>query len=215
MIYDTGNEIKMRILLVRHGETSWNVDGVRFRGQVDIGLSVFGQQQAEAVGRMLQEEAIEVIYHSPMVRTRQTAERIQQHQGSSQLIEEPLLIDIDFGDWQGQLHSEIFAANPGTEEAWHKFPHELVFPNGESWYRVYERINLLFKRLRKQELDCVVLVTHGVVIRIILLYLLGLSPEHFWDFQIETCSLSEISLEPDGVFKIVKTNDTHHLSKNE
>lgn len=205
----------MRIFIVRHGETSWNVDGVRFRGQVDIELSDFGQQQSEAAGQILQDEVIDVVYHSPMVRTRQTAERIQQQQKSSQLVEEPLLIDIHFGDWQGQLHSEIFAANPGTEEAWHNFPHELVFPNGESWYRVYERIDLLFKRLRKSKFNCVVLVTHGVVIRIILLYLLSLSPGHFWEFRIDTASITELLLEPNGTFRIIKTNDTHHLPKNE
>lgn len=204
----------MRLIIVRHGETAWNTGEKRFRGQLDVELSSYGFKQAIAVGQVLVEEAIDVIYFSPMARVRQTAEGLFREllkKNGVHFQEEPLLMDIHYGDWQGKTHQEVFSANPAVEHFWTSQPEELLFPNGESWYTVYDRIDRLFKRLRSEDHQCVVLVSHRVVINIILLYLLGLDPSHFWDFMFDTCSISEIRLENDGSFEILYLNDTHHI----
>jgi broad specificity phosphatase PhoE len=201
----------MRIILVRHGETSWNIGEKKFRGQKDIPLSDFGLKQAEATGNALQKEPIEVIYYSPLQRTEQTAKGLKKYQKQAKFMPEKLLLDISFGAWEGRKHSEVFAENPEIEEYWNHQPEKLTFPEGESWYRVFERVNLLFKRLEKEQHKIVALVTHRVVASIMLLYLLGLNMRHFWDFQLDNASITEITLEPNGDYQIVKVNDTHHL----
>ncbi|HUT81363.1 MAG TPA: histidine phosphatase family protein [Candidatus Bathyarchaeia archaeon] len=201
----------MRILIVRHGETAWNLTDKRFRGQMDIELSQEGLEQADKTGVVLKDENIDKILFSPMSRCRQTAEGIKKFHPKSQLIEEPLLIDISFGDWEGKRHSEIFAENPQAEHFWNNQPEELVFPNGESWYRVYERVDKFFKKIREQKEELLVIVSHRVVLNIIMLYLLGLDTKHFWDFHFDNSSISEITIEKNGKFQIIKTNDTHHL----
>lgn len=205
----------MRILLVRHGETLWNIGKKRFRGQMDIELSDFGLRQAEATGKRFTKESIEAIFFSPLARTRQTAEGIKKYNPNISFLEEPLLLDISFGDWQGRTHEEVFAEDPIFEDYWNNHPEKLSFPNGESWFRVFERIDLLFKKIAKLELGTIVLVTHRVVANIILLYILGLEISHFWDFEIETTSITEIKLEKNGSYTIIKTNDTTHLPKKE
>ncbi|MBN1329297.1 MAG: histidine phosphatase family protein [Candidatus Heimdallarchaeota archaeon] len=201
----------MRLLIVRHGETVWNLEDKRFRGQMDIELSKVGLKQVDKTGLFLKHEKIDKILFSPMIRCKQTAENIKKFQPNSQLIEEPLLIDISFGDWEGKRHSDVFSENPQVEHFWNDQPEELVFPNGESWYRVYERVDKFFKRIRKQKDELVVVISHRVVLNIIMLYLLGLDPKHFWDFHFDNASISEITIYENGKFQIIRTNDTHHL----
>ncbi|MGC9778891.1 MAG: histidine phosphatase family protein [Candidatus Heimdallarchaeota archaeon] len=203
----------MRIILIRHGETAWNIGETRFRGQMDIELSDYGKKQAEAVGKALGEENIDLILFSPMSRCHDTANTIKKFQEKSAFKEEPLLIDINFGDWQGRAHTEVFKEDPEAQLFWNEQPENLVFPNGETWYSVYERLDKLFKKLRKKKEKVVVLVSHRVVLNILMLYLIGLDPSHFWDFHFDNASVSEIKLEINGSFRVMKLNDTHHLTK--
>ena len=75
----------------------------------------------------------------------------------------------------------------------------MSFQNGESCFRVFERINLLFKKIAKFELGTIILVTHRVVANIILLYILELEISHFWGFEIDTSSITELKLEKKGL----------------
>jgi len=212
MFSEKSSDAIMRIILVRHGETAWNIKEKRFRGQLEIPLSEDGLKQAELVGQALQEELPGAIFTSPLKRCLQTAEKISATQPKNcPVVVEPLLIDIHFGEWQGKKHAEVFSQNPLVEEQWNNHPEELVFPKGESFYRVFERVAAFFKKIRREDYPTIVVVTHRVVLNIIMLYLLGLDLHHFWDFQFANASISEISLERNGKFQIIKTNDTHHL----
>ena len=63
----------MKIYLVRHGETSWNI-GRKVQGQTDIPLNETGVRQAEKVREELKDEVFDVCYCSPLMRARRTAE---------------------------------------------------------------------------------------------------------------------------------------------
>ncbi|WP_029363448.1 histidine phosphatase family protein, partial [Herbaspirillum lusitanum] len=60
------------ILLIRHGETDWNVDK-RLQGHIDIPLNAEGQRQAAALGRALGNEPLDAIYASDLQRARARA----------------------------------------------------------------------------------------------------------------------------------------------
>lgn len=89
-----------RIILVRHGQTKWNVVE-RFRGRSDIPLDETGLAQAEALGlRVPRNFKPDAIYTSPLTRARQTAEAIAKRCGIP-CRDHPGLVDIDYGQWQG------------------------------------------------------------------------------------------------------------------
>src|SRR5256885_14423957 len=77
---------RMNILLVRHGETTWNREG-RYQGRTDIPLSHHGQAQVRALGDRLRETPISVAIASPLSRAKTTAEAIL----ASQALDSPTL----------------------------------------------------------------------------------------------------------------------------
>ena len=110
-------DIKTRIVLVRHGETRWNIEG-RIQGyHSDSPLTDNGHAQARAVGERLAREGIDVLYSSDLGRTRQTAEHIAAATGS------PLNTDAGvrergYGVFEGYTFEEIGKEYP---EAYAKF----------------------------------------------------------------------------------------------
>jgi broad specificity phosphatase PhoE len=199
----------MIIYIIRHGQTDFNVGEPRFRGQLDIPLSETGVHQAEAMAIALKNIPLNIIYYSPLQRAKVTAEKIKYHQ-QALLVEEPLLLTMNFGDWQGRFHSEVFT--PEEKELWMVNPNLFVIPNGETFYDVLNRIHRLLYRLKNQSEEQIALVTHNVVIINILLYLFKLDPSHFWDFQVDTASITQIQLHSKRSFKLLKLNETQHLS---
>ncbi|UCE13002.1 MAG: histidine phosphatase family protein [Candidatus Heimdallarchaeota archaeon] len=201
----------VHIHIVRHGLTEFNVGEPRFRGQLDIPLSEAGIQQAEALAEALKRIKIDKIYYSRLQRAKITAEVIKKFHPTAQLIEEPFLLTLNFGDWQGRPHKEVFRTAE-ERNLWYTNPNAFVIPNGETFYEVLDRIHRLFIRLQNQSEKQIALITHRIVIISILLYIFKLDPSHFWDFHVDTASISQIDYNPkNGTFHLVKLNDIQHL----
>jgi len=91
----------MKLILVRHGQTEENVEGI-FQGiHIDGTLTAKGIQQATEVGQRLKLETIDAIYCSPLGRTKDTCAKIAKHFPGITVQYEPALQEIDFGDWTG------------------------------------------------------------------------------------------------------------------
>ncbi|MFX0122480.1 MAG: histidine phosphatase family protein [Candidatus Hodarchaeota archaeon] len=202
----------MQLYIVRHGQTEFNIGEPRFRGQHDIPLSKIGVQQAETIALALKSIPLDSIYYSRLQRAKETAEIIKQFHPNAQFIEEQYLLTLNFGDWQGKFHREVFKT---TEERnrWYTNPNTFIIPNGETFYDVLSRVHRLFMALRNQSKyeKKIALITHRIVIIHILLYLFKLDPSHFWDFQVDTGSITQIEYNLDNTFRLVKLNKTTHL----
>ena len=201
----------MQLYIVRHGQTEFNIGEPRFRGQYDIPLSEIGIQQAEAIAFALKSIPLDVIYYSRLSRAKITAKKIKQYHSNVQFIEEPNLITLNFGDWQGKFHKDIFKTAE-ERKRWYTNPNTFIIPNGETFYDILSRVHRLLGHLRYQtDKNHIALVTHRIVIIHILLYLLRLDPSHFWDFHVDTGSITQIEYNPDKTFHLVKLNKTTHL----
>ncbi len=208
--------IHLQIYIVRHGQTEFNIGEPRFRGQYDITLSKIGVQQAEAIALALKSIPLDSIYYSRLQRAKETAEITKQFHPKAQFIEESLLITLNFGDWQGKFHKDVFKTVK-ERKRWYTNPNTFLIPNGETFYDVLSRIHRLFIHLRNQTEteNHVALITHRIVIIHILLYLFKLDPSHFWDFHVNTGSITQIEYNPDNTFRLVKLNKTTHLRNSE
>jgi uncharacterized phosphatase len=105
----------MKIYLIRHGETDWNLQG-RFQGREDIPLNENGRLQAQRCGQVLQGEHFEAIITSPLSRAKKTAEIIAGNIGVENIIVEPKITERDFSKVSGMTPKEREAFYASGEE---------------------------------------------------------------------------------------------------
>ena len=196
------------IILVRHGETEWNVNEV-FRGRADIELNRMGVKQAELLAQYLGKRQIEAVYSSPLKRALKTAEAIAcSHHLNAEIALG--LNDIDFGKWQGVPHEETKTRYKDLYSRWLHHPQDVTMPDGESLDSVRERaMQVVNKAIAKHE-GTVALVAHRVVNKVLICAMLGLDNSHFWKIRQDTCGISTFFHE-DGHFILNEHNNTSFL----
>jgi broad specificity phosphatase PhoE len=197
-----------RILLIRHGDTDWNVEEV-FRGRVDIELNDIGIKQAQLLVKYLEDVPIEAVYSSPLKRALKTAQIIAaSHRINVKTTQE--LIDFDYGEWQGMSHGTVKEKYKVLYDEWLKNPHLVKMPKGESLDDVRQRATNLVDRIIAKHEGTVALVSHRVIHKVIICALLGLDNSHFWNIRLDTCGITTFVYE-DKRFILEKHNDTSFL----
>lgn len=198
----------LHLMLVRHGETEWNVQR-RYQGQSDVPLSEIGNQQAESIAGRLAGQEIDAIYASDLKRAWQTAQVIAAQIGLD-VISEPRLRELKFGILEGLTFEEAEEKYPEMITAWlddfNNTPER-----AETIDMFNARIVSLLDDLKvKHDEQVVLLVGHGGSLSEILRAVLGLSLEKRWYIQMENASLSEVLIADDYV-ALNRLNDTCHL----
>src|SRR5690348_12821470 len=127
----------VRILLARHGETVFNVEG-RWQGQADSPLTERGRAQARELGRALQQEAIAAVYSSDLGRAANTAVQVASAHRLP-IVADVRLREIHTGEWTGKGRTEIDAGWPGGLRQWADKPSQFVMPGGESIHTAQAR----------------------------------------------------------------------------
>lgn len=203
----------MRILLARHGETVWNVEG-RHQGQgFDIPLSEVGRAQAQALAARLAGLELARAVASPLLRARETAELALDTRASI-LGLDPALMEIAHGEWEGCLASEIRERYPDIQRAWRESPHTVTLPGGESFQGVMDRAWPAFCRACEGlgEEDTLLVVTHDGVNRAILCRILGLPLSRVWAFRQAPTCLNLLEGGDVDHLAVVRLNDATHIN---
>ncbi|CAL9400221.1 2,3-bisphosphoglycerate-dependent phosphoglycerate mutase [Streptomyces sp. enrichment culture] len=160
-----------RIVLVRHGESTGNVDDSVYEREPDhaLALTERGRRQAEEAGRTLRElfgrERVSV-YVSPYRRTHETLRAFRLDPGCVRVREEPRLREQDWGNWQDP---EDVRRQRAYRNAYGHFFYR--FAQGESGADVYDRVGGFLESLWRSFEDPghppnVLLVTHGLAMRL-------------------------------------------------
>ncbi len=199
------------LYVIRHAESQWNPIG-RYQGLLNPDLSERGQKQAEILAQELKNRGIKVVYTSPLLRTKRTAEVIAQTLGVP-LVEDRRVIEIDHGVWSGKLVEEVKREYPEMFKTWIERPWEVDFPEGENLNAVYERVKTFVEEIKKRhDGETVAVVSHTVPIRALYCAALGLPIEYFWSFGCDNASYSILKFEEDRT-SIHKLNITCHLER--
>jgi len=145
-----------RLLLVRHGESTWNADG-RWQGHADPPLSALGEQQARDAAAHL--AGIDAVWASDLERARRTAEIVAE-QLNVALRVDVRLRERDAGEWQGCTRAEI-------EERWPGYLASGRRPPGfEASARLLARVlSAVTDIARREPGTSLLVVTHGGVVR--------------------------------------------------
>ncbi len=197
----------LQLYLIRHGQKQHT----RF----DPALTELGHQQAQKTGSFLRQLPIQKIIASPRKRTQQTAEHISEHTKVEIVTDDRLAERMDFSAADQSVDMETFSRE------WLRATQDRLFKPrwGSSSMSVSERVLSLVKELEAQNLEHVVLVSHGGTIADFLRSSVGESAvAPLWsafplglDVRITECSISHIAKNSDG-FEAVALHQTQHLA---
>ena len=198
----------LHLMLVRHGQTEWNVQR-RFQGQSDVPLSDLGKRQADLIAERLANIQIDAVYASDLNRAWETA-RIIVNKKTLELLSEPRLRELKFGVLEGLTFEEAEARHPEMIAAWLDDFNNT--PQGGETITAFNTriVTLLDDLIVKHKEQTVLLVGHGGSLSEILRVVLGLSREKRWYLEMENASLTEVSID-DGYVALKRLNDTCHL----
>lgn len=194
----------MKIYLVRHGEKK------KIAG--DPGLTKLGIQQAQATAEYFSKNPVQKIVSSPLLRTQETAKIIAERLRTSFSVDARLL---ERSNWEGDIPFAQFM------EYWRKASIDRSFqpPIGDSSLHAGERLAEEITEIEKEEIQSILLVTHGGIITDFLRNIIGdeYLLSHFFhtienlrDTEIPECSITQIETNGNE-YTLIKLCSTDHL----
>jgi broad specificity phosphatase PhoE len=171
------------IYLLRHGETVWNTVG-RFQGQKDSPLTKRGIEQADQMGILLSREITGregqfKCYVSPLGRAKETAALIAKFVPLT-FEEEPRLMEVSVGSWDGMTLYEISAEYPDALNGSDAFDWFFRSPDGESFDQACKRVSSWVSEVSTPAIA----ISHGLTSRLLRGVYLGLSKREMLELPV-------------------------------
>ncbi|AIY43665.1 hypothetical protein LT85_4507 [Collimonas arenae] len=185
-----------QILLIRHGETDWNLER-RLQGHLDIALNQVGERQAQALARCLDGVALDAIFSSDLQRAQQTAVPLAAARNL------PLQLDAGlrercYGALEGLRYPEAAERFPEAYAALMGRDVDFRYPAGvhvaETMREFYQRaVHALLAILASADRTRIAIVTHGGVLDCIYRYANSLPLEQPRNCDIFNASINRLS----------------------
>lgn len=206
--------IMIKILLVRHGQTVWNLAG-KFQGKTDVELTEDGLRQAQMLADRFPVDRVDEIYCSDLKRAHDTAKAIGAKFGVA-VIPSAELREINFGEWESLTYQEICAKWPENMEDFWKNPAKLTVPGGETFLQVQQRAMRKIEEIiaandTKEGDRYIVIVAHGGINRSILAGFLGMPINNVWRISQYNTAVNSIRID-DGMVTVEYMNNVEHIS---
>lgn len=169
-----------KLILVRHGQTDMNVEGIYF-GWLDPALNEKGREQGERAKEVLRKISYDNIYSSDLKRASETARLVNYL--NRELVLDKRLRELNFGIFEGLSYEEIKSKYPEeckeSEKDWQNFN----FITGENPKDLQKRAVEFVESLDLEKNNLV--VTHWGVINCILSWYFSNGIESYWKYSVE------------------------------
>lgn len=216
-----------RVIIVRHGQSSYNIER-RIQGRTDVSrLTEKGCADASKVGKALSNIAFNAIYTSPLQRAKKTAEIIYSELATdSSKSVTPLvadkLMEIDLPLWAEMLSADVKEKFPEDYRTWKHHPHELrmLLQDGTTEHfpvlAIYEQARSFWEEiLRVHQGETILIVAHNGINRALISTALGIPPSRYHSLQQSNCCISVLNFagglgEP---VQLESLNQTQHLGE--
>lgn len=181
----------LEIILLRHGQTDWNVNR-KVMGRQPIPINDVGVAQLAAVADWLAPIAIDALYAGSALRTQQSAGIIAQRRGLPVRTDDAF-VEVDYGDW---INLPFDAVEPTP--AFHDYlfaPRGFTIPGGENIIAMQQRAVAGIDRIRVSHPEGrVVACSHADVIKAILSHYMGLALNNWQHLRIDNASISVLQI---------------------
>ena len=189
-------------VLVRHGESEWNVKGV-WTGWTDVDLSPKGREEAKAAGEALTDIQFDLAYTSTLKRAKNTFLEIQKTTGQLAIptTESAALNERNYGDLTGKNKWEV--KEQVGEEEFQKIRRSWDYPppNGESLKMVYERVVPYYETEILPKLKDgknIIIAAHGNSLRALIKHLDNITDEDIPNLELATGGIYIYQISPEG-----------------
>jgi broad specificity phosphatase PhoE len=220
----------LRILLVRHGESTFNVEN-RIQGRSDLSrLTPSGEAQAQRLAEALTGIPLDYVYSSPLSRALDTAHILLKERAGVPLFISEQLREIDLTEWEGLTFAEVKEKYPEEYSRWRYRPDELElggrFPVRDLWQQAQGFWQQLAEQVQadprserggdpKHPLN-VLIVGHSGLNRALVSTAIGLGPVHYHRLGQNNCAISVLNF-PQGLGgppQLESWNITAHLGQS-
>ncbi|MBP3927955.1 MAG: histidine phosphatase family protein [Peptostreptococcaceae bacterium] len=199
--------------IVRHGQTNWNILG-KTQGHGNSDLTAKGIEQATELAESIVNYPIDYIYSSDLGRAVQTAQ-ILGDKLNIKVEETEALREMGFGEWEGLLIDEIKTNYANVYTTWRNEPHLAQIPGGETLHLIKDRVDSFIQSLNEKYDDKhILLVTHSVTVRVMLLAFLNSGMENIYRIKQDNTALNIVEYRDYGPV-VIKMNDTSHIKNNQ
>ena len=200
-----------RLVLVRHGQTAWNLEG-RAQGHTDIGLDDTGRAQATALAPAIAERAPAALWSSDLVRARQTADQLAAATGLEVQLDARLR-EFDAGDRAGLTLAEFGEKFPDAYDSWRDGHITGHVPGAETTAEVVARMVPALREIWAAGAgSTTVVVAHGACMKVSLLAFLGWPETLLGSLRgLDNCGWTVLEDDPAGRgVRLASYNETVH-----
>jgi probable phosphoglycerate mutase len=194
--------MKQTLLIIRHGETTWNREH-RLPGQLPgVALTEEGRQQAARLAEALGVFPISTVVSSPLERARETAQYLTFGRNLELQFESDLM-DTNVGHWSGQVFEDLLKSDPSWK-AYLKDP--TVAPDGiETFPQVQQRVVAAVERWRRRENvgSYLAIVAHADVVKLLLAHYMRLDVKGAANLSIDNASVSVVQIDEEERLRVV------------
>lgn len=181
---------KLELFFVRHGETEWNREG-RLQGWLDSPLTSNGIRQINRLKEQLKDVRFDAAFSSTSERAFHTAQLLVGNNFT--IKKDARLMEIHLGSWQGKRIVDIETFDAERYAHYCRHPEKYIPDTGESFQQVIQRMNNFLEYCESSFSEGKILVvSHGVAIRALILSIMQLSINNIWDFEIDGASVTKI-----------------------
>lgn len=199
----------MKLYIVRHGETEWNIIK-RIQGWSNSNLTEKGINDARRLGERLKDIEFDYIYASTQRRAVDTANIIKGKR-HTEVIEIDDLREINHSLWEGMYIDEIIEKYPEEYDAYMNRPHLYKPSAGESYEDLYHRVKKGLNKAIARGGEKVLIVTHGVSLKIIMSMVKNIPLERLNEIPIYPGTALNIFQRRDHGLELILEGDTCHM----
>lgn len=197
------------LILVRHGQTEWNVAG-RIQGHRDSPLTALGERQALALAPRLAGESIDAVYASDLGRARRTAELLVPHRLAN-IRWHTGLRERAFGVAEGNTYAQIADEHPAMFSREQETDPHYAPEGGESRQQHLDRVRTTLESLAQAHAGgSLLIVTHGGVLSCVYRWLHGIPAAAPHPIDIPNVGYNRILFDGES-WKVEVWGDTAHL----
>ncbi len=210
-----------RVIILRHGQSSYNSQG-RIQGRCnDSTLTTQGQSDAVTTGLALQSLHLDAVYCSPLQRASETAKMVVSKISTAPTpIADQRLQEVDLPPWEKMLFTEVAAKFPAEYQLWQSAPHQLVLSVNGREHRpiaaLYQQAEEFWQSMLPKHADqTVLIVAHNGINRALLSTALGISPEYYQSIQQSNCAVSVLNFSQGwgSAVQLESLNQVAHLGQ--